>query len=93
MEIQIGNILEKLKEYERELYYLIKESGQRMEQVTSSLCAVAASLDKKNNEEIMSLHNVGMGSLGVPSKRTRQSMRKKVTEALEALALASAEII
>ena len=39
MEVQVGNILKKLKEYEHELHLLIKESGNKMEQVTSSLCA------------------------------------------------------
>lgn len=82
MEVQIGNILEKLKEYEQELRHLIRESGIKMEQITSSLCVAAASLGKKSNEEIMSFGNTAMGSPGGPSKRTRQSTRKKVAEAL-----------
>lgn len=41
----------------------------------------------------MSQGNVGMGSLGGPSKRTRKSMRKKVTEALEAPTLGLDDII
>lgn len=52
-----------------------------------------ASLGKKSNEEIMSPGNVGMGSPGGPSKRTRQSTRKKVAEALEAPVLTLADII
>ena len=74
MEVQIGNILENIKEYEKEIHYLIKESGQKMEQVTSSLCVGAASLGKKSYEEIMSPSYARMGNLGGPSKRTRQSM-------------------
>lgn len=42
-----------------------------MEQVTSNLCVVVASLGKKRNEEIMSPDTVGMRSLGGPSKRMR----------------------
>ena len=71
MKVQIGNIPKKLKEYKQDLCYLIKESGQRMEHVTSSLCAMLASLGKKSNEEIMSLCNVGLGSLGGPFKINR----------------------
>ena len=65
LEAQVGNIPDKLKEDEQDLQHLIKESGNKMEQVTSSLCVAAASLGKNNNEEIM--------SLGGPSKRTRLS--------------------
>ena len=60
MEIQIGNILAKLKEYENKLWLLIKEIGNKMEQVTSSICATNATLGKRTNEEII--------SLGGPSK-------------------------
>lgn len=63
MEVQVINIPKKIKEYEHELCFLIKESGNKMEQVTSRLFAVAVSLGKKNNEEIL--------SLGGPRKRTR----------------------
>ena len=56
-----------------------------MEQVTSSLCAAATSLGKKNNEEIM--------SLGRPSKRTRLSSRKKVTEATRGFGFSTTDII
>ena len=73
METQVGIIPKKLKEYEQGLQQLIKESGKNMEQVTSSLCAAAASLGKKTNEEIMSPRG--------PSKRTRLSSQKKATEA------------
>ena len=45
LEAQMGNILGKLKEYEEDLWHLIKESGNKMEQVTSSLC-VAVEEDK-----------------------------------------------
>ena len=31
MEVQIGNIPNKLKDYDQELCYLIKKSGQKME--------------------------------------------------------------
>ena len=44
-----------------------------MEQVTSRICAAAASLGKRVNEETIS-------SKG-PSKRTRQSSRKKAMQA------------
>ena len=50
LETQVGNILEKLKEYEQDLRHLIKEIGNKMEQVNSSLCAAMASLGKKTNE-------------------------------------------
>ena len=71
MEVQIGNIPKNLKEYKQELCYLIKESGQRMEHVTSSLCAPVASLGKNSNEEIMSLRNMELRSPGGPSKKIR----------------------
>ena len=61
-----------------------------MGHITSNLCAVGVSLGKQSNEEIMSPSNVGMGSLGGPSKRTRQNTRKKVAEAL---VLTSSDII
>lgn len=64
-----------------------------MERVTSNLCVASASLGKKSNEELMSLGNMGLGSLGGPSKRTRQSTRKNTIEALEAPILASTGII
>ena len=41
----------------------------------------------------MSLGNVGLGSLGGPSKRTRQIMREKATKAPMAHFLASIDII
>ena len=53
---------------------LIKESGNKMEQVTSSICVVVASLGKCTNEEII--------SPGGPSKRTSQSSRKWAQEAV-----------
>ena len=53
---------------------MIRESGKKMEQVTSSLCANMASLGKKNNEEIM--------PPGGPSKRTRLSSQKKAAKAI-----------
>ena len=56
-----------------------------MDLVTSSLCAIASSLGKKSNEEIISPDIVGANSLGRPSKRTRQTMKKKVVEVPEAL--------
>lgn len=71
LESQVGNIPKKLKEYELELHQLIKDSGQRMRLVTSSLCAAANILGKKSNEEIMSLDTVGVKSPGGPIKRTR----------------------
>ena len=85
LDAQVGNILEKLKEYKHELYLLIRESGNKMDQVTLSLCVVATSFGKKNNEEIM--------SLGGPSKRTRLSSRKKVAKATRGSRFSTAEII
>ena len=72
LEAQVGNIPRKLKEYEQDLQHLIKESGNKMKKVTSSLCAAVASLGKKTNEEIMSPRG--------PSKRTRLSSWKKAAE-------------
>ena len=54
-----------------------------MEQVTSSLCAAVVSLGKKNNEETLSPCG--------PSKRTRQSLRKKVDEATTGTGISSAD--
>ena len=65
----MGDIPNKPKDYEQNLRILIKESGMKMEQVTSSICAIAASLGKRANEEISSPEG--------PSKRKRQSLRKK----------------
>ena len=81
----MGNIPEKLKEYKQKLHLLIRENGNKMEQVTSILCAAVASLGKKNNEEIM--------SPGVPSKRTRLSLRKKVVKATRGSSFSIADII
>ena len=78
----MGDIPKKLKDYEQNLRLLIKESGTKMEQVTSSICAAAASLGKRANEEITSSEG--------PSKRTRQSSRKK---ALKAAATSAADSI
>lgn len=47
LEAQVGNKLGKLKEYEQDLRHLIKERRNKMEQVTSSLCAIVASLGKR----------------------------------------------
>ena len=65
----MGDIPNKLKEYEKNLRMLIKESGTKMEQVTSSICVATTSLGKRANEEIISSEG--------PSKRTRQRSRKK----------------
>ena len=65
----MGNIPKKLKEYEQGLQHQIKESGNNMEQVTSSLCVAVESLGRKKNEDIMSPKG--------PSKRTRLSSQKK----------------
>ena len=64
---------------------MIRESGNKMEQVTSSLCVATASLGKKNNEEIM--------SLGRPSKRTRLISRKKVAKAIRRSGFSTIDII
>ena len=50
LEVQMGDIPNKLKDYEQNLRMLIKEIGTRMEQVTSSICAATASLSKRDNE-------------------------------------------
>ena len=80
----MGNILEKLKEYEQDLQHVIKESGNKMEQVTSSLSAAMASLGKKTNEVL---------SPRGPSKRTRLSSRKKAVEDAVGIGLTPADTI
>lgn len=50
----MGNIPNKLKDYGQNLRMLIKESGNKMEQVTCSICTTTASLGKCTNEEIIS---------------------------------------
>ena len=65
---QMGDIPNKLNNYEHNLKLLIKESGTKMEQVTSSICAAAASLGKRVSEEITPAEGL--------SKRMRQSSRK-----------------
>ena len=50
MDVQVGNIPDKLKDYEQNLWLLIKESGDKMEQVTSNICAATTSLGKFTNE-------------------------------------------
>ena len=64
-----------------------------MELFNSSLCAAVTTLGKKINEEIMSPDTVGAKSPGGPSKRTRQSMKKKLTEALDVLRSTMEDII
>ena len=85
LEVQVSNIPKNLKEYEHKLCLLIKESANKMEQVNSSLCAVAAGLGKKNNKEIM--------FLGGTSKRTRQSSRKKVAKDTVGTGISSADMV
>ena len=63
MEVQVGNIPNKLKDYEQSLWLLIKESSNKMEQVTYNIFFIATNLGKHTNEEIM----LSRG----PSKRTR----------------------
>ena len=74
---QMGDIPNKLRNYEQNLNVLIKESGTKMEQVTASLCAAAANLGKRGREETITAG---------PSKRTRQSSRKMDMEAAAASA-------
>lgn len=78
----MGDIQKKIKDYEKNLRMLIKESGTKMEQVTSSIYVAAASLGKRANEEIISSEG--------QSKRTRQSSRKK---ALKVSATSAADSI
>ena len=77
LEDQMGDIPNKLRNYEQNLNVLIKESGTKMEQVTASLCAAAANLGKRGRVET---------STAGPSKRTRQSARKMEMEAAAASA-------
>ncbi len=63
LEGKMGDIPKKLNNYEQNLRMLIKESGTKMEQVTSSICAATTSLGKRANEDITSAE--------APSKRTR----------------------
>ena len=65
----MGDIPKKLKDYEQNLRVLIRESGTKMEQVTSSIYVAAVALGKRVNEGTISSEG--------PSKRTRQSSRKK----------------
>ena len=74
---QMGDIPNKLRNYEQNLNVLIKESGTKMEQVTASLCAAAANLGKRGRVET---------TTAGPSKRTRQSSRKMEMEAAAASA-------
>lgn len=75
---QMGDIPEKLSNYEHKLKLLIKESGTKMDQVTVTICAAVASLGKRENEGITAAQG--------PSKRTRQSSRKIAREVAAALA-------
>ena len=59
----MGDIPKKLNYYELNLKILIKESGTKIEQVTSSICVAAAILEKRVNEETISFEG--------PSKRKR----------------------
>ena len=54
LEVQMGDIPKKFKDYEINLKILIKESGIKMEQVTSSICTATASLGNRVNEENIS---------------------------------------
>ena len=74
----MGDIPKKIKDYEINLKILIKESGTKMEQVTSRISAATASLRNRVNEETISSEG--------PSKRTRQNLRKKALEAAVTLA-------
>jgi hypothetical protein len=48
----MGDIPDKLSNYEHKLKLLIKESGTKMDQVTATICAAVASLGKRENEGI-----------------------------------------
>ena len=48
LEVQVGNMLEKLQEYEQEIHLLIRESVNKMEQATSNLYTIGTNLGKKN---------------------------------------------
>ena len=52
MEVQVGNFPKKLKDYEQNLQMSIKESSNKMEQVTSSIYAIAASLGNAQMERL-----------------------------------------
>lgn len=73
LENQMGNIPKKLKAYEIELHQLVKDNNQKMDMVTSSLCAVVVSIGRKSNKEIISPAIVHL--IGGPSKRTKQSKK------------------
>ena len=64
-----------------------------MELVTSSFCIAVANLGKKSNKEIMSLDTTVVRSLGGPSKRMMQGMRKNIVDALEVSIFAMIDII
>ncbi len=82
LENQVENIPKKLKAYEMELFQIVKDSGKRMDMMTSSLCVAISSLGKKSNKEIMSQVVVGVKILDGPSKRMRQITKKFVSESL-----------
>ena len=67
----MGNNPKNLKKYKQDLRHPIKESGNKMEQVTSSLYVATTSLGKKTNE---------VTSPRGPSKRTRLSSQKKAAD-------------
>ena len=54
LEGKIGNIPKKLMAYEAGLRQLVKDSGQQMDMITTSLCVAMVSLGRRSNEEIIS---------------------------------------
>ena len=80
----MGDIPNKLKDYEQNLKILIKVSGMKMKQVTSMICVADASLGKIANEEIITLEG--------PRNRSRQSLRKKALKDATTLASNSIQV-
>lgn len=79
LEGKTGNILEKLIAYEVGLRELVKESGQQMEMIITSLCVATVSLDKRSNEKIISPMHTKMS--GGPNRRIRHSTKRAIEAA------------
>ena len=75
------------------LQQLIKDSGHKMEMVTSSFCTMVTSLEKKSKKEIMSPDAEMVKIPSGPSKNMRKIMKNKLAEGIRAPSFPSAEII
>ena len=62
--------------WETKLCQLDNVSGQLMEMVTANLCVAVVSIDRRSNDEIISLDATHL--VDGPSKCTRKSMKKVI---------------